>query len=330
MFELEKKIENITGGFSFSENSLISCVKGFLVEYSLNTFEQIKRSNEKHDFQEILFFENLLIGLSNNVIKYFDADFNLIESIPFELGIGDFHVNRTGKVIVNIDYDYSLFLPLNGVFDLAEKKILWEGIKGDNLKLVNDQIFGVSKNRVSNLNIIDGSVNWTIEFEEEQTVPHIYYGNESYVLIGFEEKNIFSLIEGKSGEVVWTVDSFNKGIRVDSERNLVHQFLIGYIKISLDTGEVLDKNVNREYFSEIGIESQRANYVLNEDYIYTTDWRKGVIGAFSLNKLKFDWVYKIDNGNFSANKRLLWKNPYLLVEDSKNSLYIFKKQDQLA
>ena len=152
--------------------------------------------------------------------------------------------------------------------------------------------------------------------------PVSYFDNKP-----LEGKNELSLINGKSGQIVWSIDSFNKGVKVDYRNSLIHQFLIGYVRYSLKTGEVLNRNVNREYYSEIEIESQRSNYALGVDHIYTTDWKKGIIGAFCLNKLKFDWIYRIKTGNFPATAKLVWITPYLLVKDSNNNLYVFKEKD---
>ncbi len=230
MFDLEKKIENITGGYSLLDNSLFESSNGLLNKYSLDNFRLISSNKVQKDFQEIGLLGNSVIGLSNDEIKYFDRDLNLIESQPFELGIGDFSISSEGKVVVAVDYDYSVFLLINGLFDLKQKEVLWNGNKGDNLKMTNGQIFGVSKNKVSNLNLIKGSINWSIEYEEEQTIPVIYYGNEESVLIGFDRINQLRLINGKSSQIVWSIDSFNKGIQVDPENGFIHQFLIGYVR----------------------------------------------------------------------------------------------------
>ena len=325
MLDLVIKIEKITSSYTVIQNNVWCCVDGYLTQFSLVALDRIKKSDVCQNYQTISFYNNTIVAIFNKGIHCYNSELELVDS--FDLRIGTYNISQNGHAVVSVEYDYISFLGTSGIFDLTEKKILWTGIKGDNLKLVNDQIFGVSKNRVSNLSPIDGSLNWSFEYEEKQTIPDIYYGNEGNVLIGFEGKNELSLINGKSGQIGWSIDSFNKGVKVDYRNSLIHQFLIGYVRYSLKTGEVLNRNVNREYYSEIEIESQRSNYALGVDHIYTTDWKKGIIGAFCLNKLKFDWIYRIKTGNFPATAKLVWITPYLLVKDSNNNLYVFKEKD---
>lgn len=130
-------------------------------------------------------------------------------------------------------------------------------------------------------------------------------------------------LEVSTGKTIWKVNSITKGKIVKD--NIIHSFLINYTQTSLENGREIKSFVDRDYFEGIGIETQRSNYVLIDNHIITTDWRKGKIGAFNTVTFKFDWVCEINDVSFPSANPIKYSEPYLYIQDNKNTLHIFEK-----
>jgi len=146
------------------------------------------------------------------------------------------------------------------------------------------------------------------------------------VVFGLQGGDKLIALDAETGAIKWEIETFSKGVCVDKEKGLLHHLMVNYAAYDLHTGELKDNYQDNTYFKSVGIESQRSNYVLDGDHLITTDFRKGVIGAFNTATHKFEWVHKEEGVSFPSPVPITFNASYLLVHDNKGSLHIFERE----
>lgn len=326
MYKKIDTIEHVNKGFHIISGELLYQSQNALYLKRIDKREVESHIVVKDDFQGIYLLSSNIIGISGSGYVLFDSNFHVQQNETFANGIGDFELYDGSKIVITTDYDYDLFLPKDGLYDLLLNKILWESDAGEMLKVESNQVFSISSKKICKRSIDDGIVIWTNDIENDNIYPELVGIYDDKVLWGLQEKDKLLAIDIETGAIKWEIDTFVKGLLIDKEKGLLHQMLGNYGAHDLKTGKLVANFNDDAYFESINIVSQRSNYVLVGEHIITTDWRKGVVGAFNTVNHKFDWVHKEEGISFPASNPIVYSKPYLVVHDNKDTLHIFEKE----
>lgn len=183
--------------------------------------------------------------------------------------------------------------------------------------------------KISAMEIDTGAVKWVfdiLQFGLDMKVSRLVGIWNGILVAGIGEDYMIG-INTENGELVWKRKAIPDFDIIDQSYGVLHSLTSGYVKTDIRTGKTLDIFDKKEYFEEeIGIESQRNNYVLVGDHIITSDWKKGKLGAFNTITHRFDWIHEEPGVSFPAGQAMKYFDPYLFVMDSKEVLHIFKKE----
>ena len=219
-----------------------------------------------------------------------------------------------------------------GLFSIIENRFKWSRKDVKALQRIDNDIFSQDKFKLFKHDPLTGVNIWQRDFksmfpslqdENGRILILGTYGEKIY--LGIDKIDKLICLDSQTGEIKWSKSSIISGKKIDEVRGVMHSFLTNYTQLSLDTGEELKSFVNREYFSSIGIETQRSNYILLGDQIITTDWKSGKIGGFNIETFEFDWTYNDSNVSFPAGRDMKYFDPYLIVFDSKESIHVFER-----
>jgi len=231
-----------------------------------------------------------------------------------------------------------------GVYDLLKKKSIFEvqNLKSRYCFIKND--FLITDNTNSNQN------DWTVIEKYNFSSNNFEWSfdlNTLYQNISVEKfitlyKNILVIAGGydklialniQTGKLLWQIDKCNNtNYALDkSDGKLKGITNIGYFEVDIQKGAY-----KRTLFMDIEkmddptiFDSQRDNFVLVGNHIITTDWRKGLIGAFNTKTLQFDWIHEEKGVSFPGGNPIKYVEPYLFVIDNKNTLHIFKNDKKI-
>ena len=305
---------NNEGIFKIYDKSSLVLKNEIETLYPVTTFFEVKNSLYAVDIK------NQIIILNNK----FEIDYILKEPL------------KTSTLNLN---SISEFVPIHrgrirerefGVFSVLTKKILWINKNYKSLEIIKENVFSQSNHEFYSLKLLTGELIWKVDLKEYfpildligriQIIDVIH----NRVLLGIENLDKLVALDIKSGELIWETSSITQGKLVMND--LIHSFSVNYGQLSIVNGKLLKSFIDRDYFEKIGIETQRSNYILIDNHIITTDWRKGKIGAFNIDSFKFDWVYEIEGVSFPSTNPIRYNAPYLYILDNKNTLHIFKKE----
>jgi len=212
------------------------------------------------------------------------------------------------------------------------QKLSYDWVRSDikSLQKIDSYIFSQDQFKLSRHNYSNGEIEWTVDFAElyESLIGErgriILYGvSNSILVVGIESLNRVIAISVESGSINWNIEALTKGLQLGEGTGFFYQFLIGYGCYSLIDGTIVDSLNDRDYFAKNGIESQRSNYVLRDDFIITTDWKLGNLAKFNLETKKFEWVLKKDGFSFPAGSEMKLLGSILCVKDNYDSLHIY-------
>jgi hypothetical protein len=224
-------------------------------------------------------------------------------------------------------------------YDLYNKKVLFEnielnvryGVLADNIYVDHSERRDIPQcwNEIIKLSQNTGQILWRFdvsEIDKELEVSRLVGVSDGILVAGIGDEYMIG-INTENGELVWKQRAIPDFDIIDHSNNVLHSLTSGYVKRDMKNGEILDLFDDKDYFEkEIGIESQRSNYVLVGDHIITTDWKKGRIGAFNTITHRFDWLYEEAGVSFPAGQAMKYFAPYLFVMDSKQMLHIFERE----
>lgn len=274
---------------------------------------------------KIVKLEKDYVGLANGKICFLDNDLKLK---------GEKKIRYTGydlfeeKYLIKIiDYDYATFKGTYGMFDLSTNKDLWKIDTGETIKIESNIAFTVSFKGINRRDIVHGKIQWSLKMDNGNLLPELVGVSNDLVIFSFQESGKLIALDIETGAIKWEIKTLTKGLSIDKEKGLLHQMMVNYTAYDLFTGELKVNYQDSSYFESIGIESQRSNYVLYGDYLITTDWKNGVVGAFNTLTHKFDWVHEEEGVSFPSPVPLNYKSLYLLVHDNKGTLHVFERED---
>jgi outer membrane protein assembly factor BamB len=321
--------------YSFVETELLCSFKkedksGMLTKININNGSIAKKVETKTAQDTFMPCNGKLLTKDNrNTGLILNDSFEVIEEISDSLKLADNHMVSDYITIYRGKLKNKEF----GVHSLSEKKLLW--ISGDQkaLEIFGNKLFGQSNYLLYRTGIKDGNILWEQDFKSVYPELSENKGrlvlldiHNSILIVGIEKLNKLLALDIETGVIKWEIDTFVKGLLMDKEKGLLYQMMVNYAAFDLDTGELKENYRDNAYFESVGIESQRSNYVLVGDHIITTDWQKGIIGAFNTVTHEFDWVHKEEGVNFPSPNPILYNEPYLLVHDNKGTLHIFEKE----
>lgn len=323
MFNKICSLNNVNKGFLPFNNKLIYQTGNTLNELDLQTFKKNNQVATKHNYQLIQTTKNGFIGLSHGLYTLFD--FDLKETLTKQIQFKEFQLVDNKFLFLSLDMNYSTFERKSAIYNIENENIVYEtGYNKGMLDSVDGKsFFIIETKKISKINLKNKTIDWYVNIDNGDTLPNLIYSNNDIVVFGAQEIDKLIAFEISKGKIIWEINSIPKGKIV--KKNIIHSFLINYTQLSLENGRELKSFVERAYFEDIGIETQRSNYVIVDNHIITTDWRKGKIGAFNIDNFKFDWVYKINNISFPSTTPIKYSKPYLFIQDNNNTLHIFEK-----
>jgi outer membrane protein assembly factor BamB len=323
MFNKVHSIDNVNKGFLPIDKKLI-----YQTDSTLNGLDllSLKKTNQTHlnnNYQLIQKVKDGFIGLSHGLYSLFDSELN--EILTKQIRFKEFQLVDNKFLLLSLDMNYSTLERKSAIYNIENENIVYETDynKGMLDSVDGKSFFIIETKKVSKINLKNKTIDWFVNIDNGDTIPNLIYSNDKVAIIGFYEKEYLVAFNIQTGEIVWEKSDITKGKLV--EKNIIYGFLINYAEFSLEDGKKIKSFIKRDYFEEIGIETQRSNYVLIDNHIITTDWRKGKIGAFNINTFKFDWVYEVDNVSFPSANPIRYSEPYLYVQDNNNTLHIFEK-----
>lgn len=321
--------------YSFSGTELLCSFKnehksGELKKINLSSGCVVNEIKTKTAQDTLISFNTMLLTKNNrNFGLVLDDSFDIVEEIPDSLRLADNHIVNDYVTVYRDELSNEEF----GVYSLSNKKLLW--ISGDqrNLEIFDNLLFSQDKYLLCRIDILTGNILWKHDFKsiypnlsENKGRIVLLDVNKSVLIIGLEKLDKLLALSLETGEIKWERTTLPQFYKVAAVENKIHVITASYKCLDLDTGEELDSYDNRSYFDEVGILSQRNNYCFDGAYIITTDYQKGIIGAFNTEKHKFDWVHKEEGVSFPSPNPILYNEPYLLVHDNRGTLHIFEKE----
>ncbi|QLE01625.1 hypothetical protein HX109_08610 [Galbibacter sp. BG1] len=326
-------IKYVSKSYYVSGNELLYNDGKSLYHYDLLNNKEIYSAAVNKGFEFIKRVKEIIIGISSFAYTFLSLDFQPIKITLVENGLGDYNLFNDNLVIVTTDYDYTNFLPKQGLQDVFSDKVLWETDLGQTIHIKAGQVYTFSFNEINKRKIINGEVIWSLKITAEKTVPKFIAALKSILILGLNE-NVLLGINTETGEVLWKIENFNNSSYVldENEGRLKGITGIGYYEIDIVSGKrhrTLLRSIEEISNPEI-FDSQRDNFVLIGDHIITTDCSRGIIAAFNTKTLKYDWIHEEKDVYFPAAKPIKFYDPYLFVLDNKSTLHIFKREDKIV
>jgi len=301
-----------------------------IFDKNLNEYENIKLSDNVL-LDQVFHNNNILLARNGNTSKPLIIDINnfsitYLSDFPYFLG---FNIEINGLIAPIFDSIDIYSVPKSGLFDFENNKLLWLTYDANNLFFYNKILFGEFNNIINRYNNQTGEILWQFNITDIQPGGNIscLIGVYQNILIAGIGTDWLLGIDTQSGKLVWKRELTPNFITIDKNKGVLYSLISIYIKLNPLTGKTLDLFDNKNYFEkEIGIESQRDNYAIAGNYLITTDWRKGKIGAFNTLTHRFDWIHEEPGISFPGGHPIKYSEPYLFVMDNKHNLHIFEKQ----
>ncbi len=303
---------------------------GGILKYDIKSSRILKREENFNKVYKIYGFGQNLFGLdfahngfiySNNLSKVE----TLSKDVSFILG----DKNKSLLVAENMKSN------LIGAFSVIEKVFKWSRKDIKSLEQIEENFIGQWQFVLTKYSRDTGEIEWVHDFSD--AYPQLKNQNgyvrpiglaKDILVLGIDKIDRIFGMDIRSGKIIWEVKTLALGLKIGQEGELVHQMMVNYNCFDVLTGKKEKSFVDSDYFEkEIGIETQRDNYVIIGDYIVTTDSRKGKIGAFNTNTGRFDWVHEVEGVSFPAGRDMVYSAPYLFVYDFDSNLHVFEKVD---
>ncbi len=330
MFKFKMKFDQIVN-FTILNSFLFGVGKDKkLVRYDFAK-SKMDLLNDGNEINYLFPYSKTIIGLKING-----------EAIQFDKELSPLRVIRSAQLArleyqtpYIVGYRGKIFEREFGVFSLDDNVFKWSRKDIKSLEQIEENFIGQWQFVLTKYSRDTGEIEWVHDFSD--AYPQLKNQNgyvrpiglaKDILVLGIDKIDRIFGMDINTGEIIWEKHAITSGKKLDKEKRVFHSFLINYTQLSLDTGEELKSIANRDYFEkEIGIETQRDNYVIIGDYIVTTDSRKGKIGAFNTNTGRFDWVHEVEGVSFPAGRDMVYSAPYLFVYDFDSNLHVFEKVD---
>lgn len=208
--------------------------------------------------------------------------------ISIEGGIGDYELKHSKYLIItekeNDSWKQTLINPVN-------HSVLWSSEEQERIKYCGNSFYVINKQTVSKRKENTGNIIWEYFYNIAGFQPINLYANKDFCLIGLLNKDLLICIDNNTGNEIWRQKSIPRGLIIDKSKNVVHQLMVNYIQLKLETGEIIKSKIDREYFQDIKIENQKDNLLLFENSIIANDSKTKRTGKLNLDKLEFNcWI----------------------------------------
>ncbi|EGV42813.1 hypothetical protein BZARG_2798 [Bizionia argentinensis JUB59] len=333
-FKEVKKIENTYKCFKIEEQLLVSKQTGEVFFYALESLKFLRKIDFNRSFYSFFSYNN----------NFYFQDSSSGEMYRKEDNRFDIYMKGSLKKYNNYGVDNEKILIYKdklgteieqGVYSLKTQEVLWWSKTNTPLRLNDDFLYGVAANKVISLNINNGEILWETSFQEEYkdlrtNLFYVVYNKTCVLSLGDE---ILIGLHTDTGEILWQIDACNNTNYVLDEKNgkLKGVTSIGYFEVDIATGgykRTLFEPMEKLFNDPTIFDSQRDNFVLENNHIITTDYRRGIIGAFNIKTLQYDWFHEEKGVYFPSPRPIKYFQPYLFVTDNKDTLHIFKNDDQ--
>lgn len=294
----------------------------------------LKKEIESNTFYYTLFSktnnEFLLVNNESNG-SILDMDYNLKMSIDKEIKIA---YSESYADLISV-YQGTLKDRKFGIYSIPDKRMLFISENLKSLQVIDKNIFGQDNWKLYRVNSQSGEILWKKDLTtnytnliNKQGRIKIFGIKKDVVLIGLQGIDKILALNIETGEVLWETNGFPSLTKLDEIAGFLYSFSGGYIKVKVDSGEIVDKYSDIAYFDSVSVFSQRDNYAIVDNFIISTDTRHGNIGAFNMLTHQFDWVYRMEDVSFPGASPVLYSHPYLAVHDNKGGLHIFERTEK--
>lgn len=318
MFEKKHEIKGINKGFYFNGTEIIAQSGRFIkrfknLEKELEIFDLIEFNGSSFGLHKAS--DNLVIVDGNSCSLYNKNQ--LILRRTFENGIGDANLYFDDKLIVCTGYDYEKFLPIEGLFDLNKDSFLWESEKGEQIRIVKDRCFTVSKTKIKLRNYSNGDTIWSYKIKESELVPYIAGLTDKVVVIGNKGNDSIVIIDLATGNELMNKTSIVGGIFIHN--NNIFQLMGGFLQFSQESKLIVKKS---DYYESMGMFNQGDNFLIIKDYVlYSSDSKN--FGAINIKSGEVEWLCN-EKINIPVGYPMSFANDFLLILDFNNKLIIMK------
>lgn len=334
MFRPLKKIDDVFRYICFADFLIVSNKNdnrsGILKKISLPGCNTILEKQVDTYISEFSVYDNtlFLIDAKNNGL-FFDDNFNEINRVPSPLKVSEIDPFSNYVVVFQGEIEEREF----GIYSKQSKEVLWLDREQKSLECIGDYLFGQDSFEIHRSEIDTGKVLWKSDLKlkypelvnKNGGIDFLGVHNDELLICGIELLDKLLAININDGSIKWERTTLPGYYQYDIQKKVLHIITAAYKRIDPNTGNEIDSYINHDYFYEIGIFSQRGNYVIVGDHIITTDHEKGMIGAFNTVTHKFDWVHKEEGISFPGAFPIKYCEPYLFVQDNKKTLHIFEK-----
>lgn len=332
-FKIKTKFKDIIK-FSFSDYLMINDKKiATLTFYDFVNFNAINKINFNEAFLETKKINNNFYGLTSNgdlfLINQDVKKFNTEENSKFYIYLFE------TPFLFYYNYDKS-FNPINFcLYDVENFKTLWKIqsalprfiLLAQNKVIIDNLSNPSSWNIVECYSILSGTLLW--QFDTTTIAPKLQVSKligvfEDVLVVALENNNLIGL-DVSNGKLIWHIEKANNSSYVFNEKEKCLEGIISrlYFRLNYKNGEYKRIEFSKE---DPILVSQRDEFVLIGNHIITTDWRKGVIGAFNTQTHQFDWIHEEPGVSFPGGSPIKYFEPYLFLQDNKNTLHIFEKE----
>lgn len=325
MFEKLTAIKRVNKGFYISNSQIIYQSDKEVYEYDLIESKELFRVKVSDDFQGLVKKESFIIGISGLGYALFDLELNPQKATAIENGIGDYNLYNESLVVITTDYDYSLFQPKQGVQNVESDTIIWEAGTGESIRIAQNKVFTVSPKEVGKRDFSSGESEWLYGIENENFVPDLIGYFQSLVFFGLQKRDKIIALDLATGKLKWDRTTLPTYYKLDKIQNRLLILTGAYKCLDPLSGNAIDSFDDQSYFNEVGIFSQRNNYAIDGDHLITTDYQKGIIGAFNTVTHRFDWLHEEEGVSFPAPSPVIYQAPYLMVHDNLGTLHVFNR-----
>lgn len=327
MFKKKYAIEDkVNKGFLVKSGEVLLQANSYLRKINISTGATIVESklSSDLDIQKIEKLNEGYVGLASGKICFLNSSLKLNKETAIRFA--GYHLYEQKYLVKILDYDYITFKGKYSVFDLTSGYDLWGIDTGEMVKIESNMAFTVSPKVVGKRNFATGESEWIYRIENESFVPELIGVFKDLAFFGLQKENKLIALDIETGTLKWDRTTLPAYYKLDDVHNKLHIVTGAYKCLDPKSGNAIDSFDDQSYFKGVGILSQRNNYAIDGDYLITTDYQKGVIGAFNTATHKFDWLHEEEGVSFPAPSPVIYQAPYLLVHDNLGTLHIFEKE----
>jgi outer membrane protein assembly factor BamB len=247
-------------------------------------------------------------------------------------------INDTTDIKIKLPIEYKDFIVCfkgivkerkYGCLYLKTKKVEWIDFYFSKIEIINNYLIGRTESNLLFLSLPTLNLLWQKNLETDfpgQKISRLVGVYENVLIVGIASDWLIGM-DTESGSILWKEQAIPNYYQLNKTNGYLISITTGYSQRDAKTGILLQSFKDQKILGLDVFVSQRDNFVIVEDHIITTDWKKGIIGAFNTVTHQFDWIHKEEGVSFPAGQPIKYFEPYLFVMDSKQTLHIFQKEN---